>query len=249
MRVASYSVVHYGKSYLDYAISSVYDTVDQCYIFYTSHPSHGHNSKLPPIETRDGILNSISKKHYPKLVWIDVDEFWDEGPQRDYAVKTLIDKKNDLIVVLDYDEIWPDGMLQKCLNHVWQENKARNWLVNMLHFYRSFNYVCSDNMWPVRIIDTRHSDGTAYISNSELGKVYHFGYAIKDEILEYKIRCHGHHDEWKKEWLKDKWYGYQAGITNDVHPTCNDTWYPEPFDKSQLPDFMKSHPYYDLEIV
>ncbi len=249
MNVSSYTICHYGKHFIDYAIHSVYDTVDSVFVFYTPHPSHGHKSNLAPIETREEILGSISKEHYPKLVWIDVDEFWNEGPQRDYAVKTLINKKTDLITVLDYDEVWQPGQLKKCLDYVWQENKARNWLVNMLHFYRSFDEVNKDNMWPVRIIDTRHNEGTAYLSQEQFDRVYHFGYCITDRTMYYKWSLHGHLNEMRMNWLTEKWLAYRKGITKDVHPTCDNTWNPEPFNKLVLPEFMHKHELFNLERI
>ena len=247
MKVASYSIIHYGKDYLDYAIQSIYDTVDSVFVFYTPHPSHGHKSNLPRLESRKEILKSISKQHFPKLIWIDCDQFWDEGPQRDFAVQTLIDKGADLITVLDYDEVWQDGQLQKCLDYVWQENKAQKWLMNMLHFYRSFDEACSDNMWPIRILDTRHNEGTGYLS--EFGKVLHFGYATTDDTIHYKWTLHGHLNEMRTNWQQEKWLNYQKGITKDVHPTCENTWKPEPFNKFDLPDYMHLHPFFGRERI
>lgn len=253
MIVYSYSIVHYGVSYLQYALRSISPLVDRSYIFFTPHPSHGHISDLPPIETRDELMASIPVDLWTdKLTWIDTDEFWQEGRQRDYALK-VASENCDLVVVLDYDEIWPFQSLQAILHHVWRENKARNWLLNFSHhFWRSFNWACQDDNWPVRVIDTRHRAGTAYIPK-ELGNVYHFGYAVTNQVMQYKLSIHGHHSEIRPGWYEDKWLAWPP--VEDCHPTNGRKdngegwWNPQPFDRWQLPKVMYSHPFFNLEKV
>jgi len=110
-----------------------------------------------------------------------------------------------LVLVLDYDEVWPIETLSAVLNHVYQANSARNWLLNFsAHFWRSFSWACHDENWPVRIIDTRHDKGIGYIP-TELGPVYHFGYCVSDAIMRYKWQCHGHKDELRPNWFEEKW--------------------------------------------
>jgi hypothetical protein len=116
-------------------------------------------------------------------------------------------------------------------------------LINFVHFWRSFDYICRDNNWPVRIIDLRHNDGVGYIPK-ELGDIYHFGYATTDEIMQYKWQIHGHKNELRPDW----WQKWDAGINaTDCHPTNADNWWmPELFYKQTLPELMRSHPFYDL---
>lgn len=251
MKIHSYTVLHYGSSYLPYALRSVYSWVDRSFIFYTPHPSHGHKSDLPPIETRDQLMSSIPVGQWQKLTWIDTDNFWMEGQQRDNAVR-VASRDCDLLIVLDYDEVWPFASLGGILNYIWQANSARNWLLNFSHLWRSFDWICRDDAWPVRVIDTRHDSGLAYIPR-ELGPVYHFGYAVTDEVMRYKLSCHGHKDELRPGWFEEKWQAWPP--VEDCHPTNgrkNDGtgwWNPEPFDKFLLPDFMHLHPYFGVERI
>lgn len=252
MKVNSYSIIHYAKDYAAYSLKSVEPLMDRQFIFYTSHPSHGHRVDIPPIETRDEILNSIPVEQWKKLQWLDTDTFWYEGGQRDYAV-SVASRDADLVLVLDYDEIWPADTLANVLAHIWQANSARNWLLNFTgHFWRSFNYICKDENWPVRVIDTRHAGGLAYIPK-ELGPVYHFGYAISDKVLRYKLAIHGHKNELRPGWYEEKWQAWPP--VEDCHPTNGRKdngegwWNPEPFDKYSLPSIMHEHPYFNEEIV
>lgn len=252
MRVNSYSVIHYGCDYIGYSLRSIFPFVDHSYILYTPHPSHGFTSDLPPIESRDEIMASIPADLWtPKLTWIDTTNFWQEGRQRDFALSVAAENV-DLCIVLDYDELWPSETLQAMLDYVWRQNKARNWLLNFRHLWRSFNYICDDDAWPVRIIDTRHKDGVAYLSR-ELGPVYHFGYAIRNETMRYKLSCHGHHSELRPGWFEEKWLAWPP--VDDCHPTNGRKangegwWNPQPFDKWQLPPIMYSHPFFNLERI
>ncbi len=249
--VYSYTIAHYGADYIGYSLKSIQQLVDRLYVFYTPHPSHGHRTNIEPIETREDIWKAIADIGASKLYWYETD-IWNEGQQRDYAVQTLTHDDADLILVVDVDEIWHPHVLDKALNHVWQMNGARNWLINFRHAWRSFNFMCDDQNWPVRIIDTRHSGGTGYVPK-ELGDIYHMGYAIRDEVLRYKLSIHGHKDELRPNWYEEKWQAWPP--VDDCHPTNgkNDEgigwWNPQPFDKRELPYVLHSHPFWDKERI
>lgn len=251
MRVNSYTILHYGKDYLPYALRSVNPVVERSFIFHSPHPSHGHTSNLPPIESRDELMASIPANEWDKLTWVDTNDFWQEGRQRDFALR-VASEGADLCLVLDYDEFWHPDVLRSVLNHVWLENKARQWLINFSHCWRGFNHVCRDDAWPVRIIDTRHSEGVAYVSR-DFGPIYHMGYAVSSDVLNYKLSCHGHKDELRPGWFEDKWQAWPP--VEDCHPTNGRKdngegwWNPEPFDKWQLPQVLHGHPYWDLERI
>ena len=255
--IYAYVVLHYGKDYLPYSLKSIYDSVDRLYIFYTPHPSHGHMTDVSPVETRAELMSTIrddlgrDEMTLGKVHWHETD-IWNEGQQRDYAVRFLFNSGADLILVCDYDEIWHPHVLDKALNHVWQTNGARNWLVNFRHAWRSFNFMCDDNNWPVRIIDTRHADGIGYVPK-ELGDIYHMGYAVTDSVMHYKWECHGHKDELRPNWFEEKWQAWPP--VDDCHPTNgkNDDgvgwWNPQPFDKRELPYVLHNHPFFNLERI
>lgn len=253
MRINSYTIVHYAKDYLEYSLRSIQPYVDRSFCFYTPHPSHGHSSFLPPIESREEIISSIPNDLWTnKLTWIDTDSFWQEGQQRDYALN-IASENASLVLVCDYDEVWPAQTLQNVLEYIYNVNSARTWLLNFAaHFWRSFSWACTDENWPVRVIDTRHKDGLAYIPK-ELGDVYHFGYAIRDETLRYKLSCHGHKDEIRKGWYEEKWQAWPP--VEDCHPTNGRKqngegwWNPKPFDKYLLPEIMRNHKWFNTERI
>jgi hypothetical protein len=253
MKVHSLTILHYGKDYLSYALRSIYHSVDQCHVFYTPTPSHGHSTNISPIETKEELMQAAyTYDPEKKIKWYDMLGVTHEGPQRDLALETVQAAGADIVLVVDYDEIWPADTLAFFLSVVWENGTARNNLVNMIHFWRSFDWACRDDGWPVRIIDLRHSGGTNYLP-SEMGRVFHFGYAVTDRVMRYKWQIHGHKGELRPEWLSRKWQRWPP--PTNCHPTNGRNehgepfWAPKPFDKSRLPEFMRAHPFWGLERI
>ncbi len=252
MKTHSLTILHYGVDYLPYALRSVYDQVDQVDVFYTPTPSHGYSTSLPPIETKEQ-LQAAAYAYDPddKIKWYDMLNFAYEGEQRDLALRTVVDTGAELVLVVDCDEIWPRNMLYNSLLSV-KNNGCRNNLVNMTHLWRSFNWCCKDDGWPVRIINLNYKDETSYLPR-EFGNVYHFGYAVTDKVMDYKWQIHGHKGELRPEWFNEHWNVWPP--VDNSHPTNsrNDEgkafWIPEPFDKTLLPEFMRDHPFYRLERI
>jgi hypothetical protein len=260
MKVHSLTILHYGKDYLSYALRSVYHSVDQCHIFYTPTPSHGHSTNIPPIETKEELMQAAyAYDPDDKIKWYDMIGVTHEGPQRDMALQTVEAAGAEIVLVVDYDEVWPqDAKRILDLNF----SSARNHLINMVHFWRSFNWACKDDGWPVRIIDLRYQNGTNYIS-PDLVQVFHFGYAVTNRVMRYKWKIHGHKNELRVGWLDNIW-SYWPPVYPDAdgtvqypgdypfccHPTNEDLfWEPEPFDKNKLPEFMQSHPFWGMDKI
>ena len=249
MNVQVYTILHYGADYLPYALRSVYNHVDQLHIIYTPTPSHGTMTDAVAPDSRDELL-ATAYAYNPdhKINWYDTFHIRQEGPQRDMAVDICKQHGDDMVLVVDCDEVWSADTLQKALDYAWQQNSARNWLINFTHFWRSFDYVCKDNNWPVRIIDLRHDDKSVGYIPAELGDIYHFGYATTDEILRYKISIHGHKAEFRPGWYENKWQAWPPA--EDCHPTNDNNWWmPQPFDKTKLPGLMRQHPFYEMDRI
>ncbi len=255
MKIVSYTIVHYGIDYLPWALHSIAGIVDKSYVFYTSKPSHNHTTDTPCPETFNDVKNSIQlllDNSYYNIELIEQSQFRYEGQQRDWAKQYVIDHdKPDLLLVVDADEIWPHQTLTNAIEEIVIQPKKRvhTWRVNMTHLWRSFDWCCKDQGWPDRIFDLSvPPNDYGYISH-KAGSVYHFGYCIKDKILKYKIKIHGHKSEFRKNWFQNKWNQWKPEI-RDVHPTnAENFWDPIPFNKYTLPTYMRDHPFWDLKIV
>ena len=245
-RIIAYMVAHYGKDYIPYALRSIVNHVSHVNIFYTPHPSHGHQTTAQCPETKEEIWQA-SDIGSDKIRRYELKNIFYEGQQRDHAVELCKQEGADLILVVDCDEVWPAEVLTQALEFVWIENKARQWLINFTHLWRSFNWVCRDQGWPVRILDMRYNSGLAYVPK-EFGDIYHFGYAVSNSIMAYKWKIHGHRDELRPGWFENKWLQWPP--PPDCHPTNSEGfWNPVPFDRDQLPSVLHDHPFFHLEKV
>lgn len=246
-RIIAYSIIHYGADFLPYALRSIIDHVDEAIVLYTPHPSHGHSTTAQCPETKEEIW-AASDIGSPKIRRYELKNIFYEGQQRDHAVELCRQAGADMILVVDCDEVWPAEVLSRALEYAWAENKARNWLINFVHIWRSFNYCCRDQGWPVRIIDLRHPMKTTAYIPKEFGDIYHFGYCIRNSIMAYKLLIHGHKYELRPGWFENRWLIWPP--PPDCHPTNSEGfWNPEPFDKEQLPPLMREHPFWNLERV
>lgn len=243
MKVESYTVLHYGKDYLPFALKSVYNQVDRLHVVYTPTPSHNHQTNAPCPESEDE-LKEAALAVGPKVHWHKVTQFRYEGHHRDYALNLC--RAADMALVLDADEVWPAETLERALRQVW-DGSAKVWRVEFRTPWRSFNWLCRDEMKPDRFHDFRPSATEQYGYVNPEWDIYHFGYAVTDAIMAYKWKVHGHRNEARAGWFEEKWSAWPP--VQDVHPTCVGFWNPEPFDKMLLPPIMRTHPFWSREMI
>lgn len=246
-KLQSYTIVHYGKDYIGFALKSIVDVIPKINVFYTETPSHGHptNERCP--ETAQDILNAIEEQiPLNRFNFVRSPRIAHEGQQRDWAVNHCVRQGAETLLVIDCDEVWHADVLEKAIKHVIDGNQ-RSWLINFTHLWRSFDWACRDESCPVRFLDTTCNDGNGYIPK-ELGNIYHFGYAIRDSLMRYKWQIHGHHNELRSGWFDTKWSVWPP--PEDCHPTNDQNfWTPQKFDKTTLPPVMLKHPFYYNERI
>lgn len=247
MKVLAFIGLHYGSDFIGFAVKSVYDQVDHVVVLYSPQPSHGHTTDARNPDTVEKLKEALFAFGDPegKIQWHE--GVWGrEGEHRDAIYPIAKDLGVDMILTVDADEVWHGPSLEQSLRYAYG-NQARISRLHFEHFWRSFKWVCRDGMTPERIVKmSNHSEPFGYVPQFE-HPVWHFGYARKPEDVQYKIGIHGHSAEWKPNWFQAKFMPWPA--PKDVHPTCNDIWTPEPFDPSVFPEFMHSHPYWDMEPI
>ena len=259
MKTIAYCPVHYGRDFLAYALRSVYPCVDEIHILYTAQPSYGTRSGAPCPDSRESLLWEAEKGAREKLRWTEGD-WTQEGPHRDTILAIAQQVGADLIVGVDADEVGDTPSLAKAIP-IAMEQPQRNLRVPFIHFWRSFSWVCRDECQAVRFIvpgNPVNTDGYVPLEKP----IYHFGYARSVSDVAYKWSCHGHQAELRKgadlppgysSWIElyERW---QPGVDN-VHPTCSwksdgsAWWTPTPYPKEELPEMLREHPYYSMEII
>jgi len=249
MKIISFTCCHYGSDYLGWAIKSVYDHVDECWVVYSDKPSHGHGTTLTNPDSKQAVKDSLYHFGDPdnKIKWKE-GNYQHEGHHRIQSVEIAKERKAELIVVVDADEVWQPEGLELAISSA-KEHPARNSKLRMIHFWRNFNWICRDQMMPDRIIKVGGDNKCFnYVGNSH-SPILHFGYARKLIDCCYKISIHGHKGEWRNDWY-NKFKNWRPGCgMQDLHPTCTNIWTPEPYDKSTMPVYMKTHPWYNSNLI
>ena len=261
MKLVSLTVLHYGREWLEWALRAVYPFVDEMHVFYTPHPSHGHQ------QTRHKCPDSKEELHgivsaFPTARWHETTQFYDEGPQRDYARDFCLEQGADLIVVVDADEVWDPDDLNQSIEEA--SGKPGLWKSRIKgNLWKGVNWVCRDELSPDRFISPgshaasrslRSSREPRYLSGPGF---WHFGYAVSMQSMLYKLSIHGHKDELRKDWafIYQNWKGLEDTPLDGVHPTnTRDSttgkafWVPEPFDRREIAHLVGDHPYFNDQI-
>lgn len=256
MKTLAYTVCHYGKEYLWYSLKSVADHVDHIIILYSEVPTYGHAGTLQNPDTKEEI-KAITDKFNCEFIDVTGHNFSRENDHRGMAFNYARRNDYQIVVAVDFDEIW-EG-LDEAIDYAKGGSKYQYGIAGSRwrHFFRSFNEINTDGFYPIRLFNLSHPQGSQEII--EKGWINHFGYAISERLMRYKLSVHGHAseipDKWFNLWLnydKETWDNYmdtshEQDVDLTMHPASRQIWLKtSKFDKRKLPLFMRKHPYYGL---
>ena len=233
MRTLAYMPLHYGKDYLEYALHSIHDHVDEVLILYTARPSYGHVGKIPNPDSKEELFAICKKFH--KVTWQEVINVTRENEHRQRAITYGQNNKYDVLIAVDSDEIWKPGSVREVISEV-KDSKFRFHGIagsQWLHFWRNHKEVNTDGFYPMRAVNLNVKEASQTIIKK--GFIYHMGYAISEELMRYKLSCHGHKSEIADNWFRDKWLNYERGVTTHLHPASQDVWIETKDFKGELP--------------
>jgi hypothetical protein len=246
MRIISLTILHYGETYLPYALRSVHDAVDAQYVLYTPQGSHGSRTSTPCPDTREMLIDAAIEGAGDKLHWHD-GVYVNESEHR--AKIFELEPDADCIIVVDSDEIYHENLVTELSEYIHADTHHPNRLrLPFWHYWRSFKRgFMHDPAYPERVIFPKMGNSIGEIGGLS-GVIHHFGYCQNSEIIKYKQLTHGHKGEWRKDcdWFKDIF------LTNrqyDCHPVGSDAWQCEDMDLSQLPKVLEDHPYRHLDLI
>ena len=244
MKIA-YMILHYGLPYLGASLKAIKPQVDHIVILYSATPSQGFSTNLECPDTREE-LKEVADKY--GCEWVDGN--WSNEGEHNDAIWPHT-QGYDWIVRFDSDEIFPPGSVDYFIETAKKTN-AKIFKAPFIHFWRSFSKVCRDGQMPDRLIRVNGGEGYSYLDDGTLiGKpnkyrVYHMGYVQPNKYIEYKMQVQAHHNEWRPDWYQEKWL---KNDQIDVHPVVFNFWNTEEFNKNLMPQVLREHQYFDLEIV
>jgi hypothetical protein len=243
-QVISVTCLHYGAMYLEWALRSIRDEVDACYVLYTPQGSFGHRVDVPCPETRDELRALAERGAGDKLRWFER-EYTNEGHHRDHIFELAPDA--DVILIVDADEIWQPGLSLDVIKH-FETNPDRTARIHTTHFWRSFyRGMLNDGM------HAEHAYAPEHTRNDKGGiesdkRIFHYGYAQGEAITYYKQFTHGHKSEWRWNWFDEK---FLPNEQQDIHPVINAIWNAEAIEPFVLglPDWMHEHPEVNQQVI
>lgn len=241
MKVCAYIMCHYGAEYLEVSIKAIEPVCDKIFIIYSQKPSHSHGT-IDECPEKEWQLKFIAQNASPKVEWKSYELFSHEGAHRN-EIFNFTDGF-DICVNADADEVWDTESLKQAIEDASKLDNRFIQVNGFVHFWKSFNHICTDGFLPVRIINL-HSDNP--VQGCVNGRIYHFGYAQNIEMMEYKWKIHGHHSELREDWWS-KYLDWKEG-DEDVHPVAKNLWTPYRFDKTTLPEILKNHENFHKDVI
>ncbi len=241
--VASFMILHYGKPYVAAAVASIYDQVDKICIAYTDQPSQSFPTNLECPDSRKDLLEELAP-YMDKIEWLD--GHWQHEHEHCDAARAMCGGY-EWRFRIDADEVTAPGSVAEWVRQA-KLTDYKEFRVPMIHFWRSFSRVCRDSQFPIRL-ERDNGAGMGWLdSEGEKYIMYHFGYALPTKYIIYKMQVQGHHSEWRNNWFDQMW------LTNaqlDLHPVIYipPFWNAEEFDKNKLPDIMKTHAYFNEDLI
>lgn len=243
IKTLAYYPIHYGAEYLEASIKSILDSVDRIIILYTSKPSYGHHTEIACPESEEKIKKIALRAAGAKLQWVNI-QAHGEGSHRDQIWEYT--SGYDVLLAVDADEVWEPSDLKRAIQETYAGNTWRRNVSGFINFWKSFDYACYDGFVPGRLFKVNADNKDEQTIN---GKIYHFGYAQSDKIMNYKFEIHGHKNEIKPGWLQNIYYDWTLE-SRFLHPTSNDIWGEAiPFDKNTMPQCLKEHHNFNKKII
>lgn len=243
MKIIGCMALHYGMDYLEYAIRSVIDSVNEFHVLYAALPSHGSRSGLICPDSENDLHATAWQAAGTKLRWHYGDWRY-ENEQREsiyhYAPEA------DAIITIDSDELYQDGMVDEAVayGHV---HRCKSLRLPFTHMWRSFRRgFAHDPAYPTRVVFPKQMGEAVTLPTDK--RIWHYGYAQRSEVVRYKIMSHGHIAEFRRDvnWFNDI---FMTNRQYDCHPIGSEFWNCENIDLTHLPTVLNNHPYKDMEVI
>lgn len=246
-KVLGFTSILYGKEYFRESLLSIRDHVDKMYIAYTQTPSHGIKSLLKCPDKEEELYATAKEVLGDKLIWESFLGFEAEAQHRDMRYKHAEDM--DMIISIDPDEVYQG--VPKAIEFMMNQDCRYGGINGYINLWRSFDFYNRDGFRPIRF-ERPFVDN--HLQNLEVPlTVYHFSTCQSEATLRYKMQVFGHAAEVDKDYLNSKYYTWTPERRDKVthlHPASQDIWIKaEDFDKTLMPDYLKSHPNYNKYLI
>lgn len=245
-RILGFLPILYGVEYLECCLLSIRDYCDAVHVCHTDTPSHSYKTIEKCPDSLEEIYDICKKTLGHKLLWGPAPQNT-EGESLHRNERYRYSKDFHYILSIDADEVFSGitEAIEFAANHEERFYGTRNYL----NFWKSFNYVNTDQFAPIRI---EKLSAENYLQNHENPlKVFHFSTAQNSNTIRYKNTIFGHASEIRPDWFEDiymKWTP-ESGI-EWLHPVSLQIWKEaQPFNRHSLPLCLQDHPNFNKSII
>jgi hypothetical protein len=259
-------IVYNGSDYIEYAIKSIYNYVNQIIIVDGSVEKYSDSDSISSNDGTIEIIKRLKEKDiFNKIEFVPaLDRKWKDKIEMQNEIAKRV--TGEYYVKIDHDEIWKPETLLAAINFMEKNLKVNILKMPFYHFWLNFNQVAIDDggKWSTKHPRVwRWSNGMKHLlsfnyfvdskNNRITGdaefkgdRIYHFGYVRQLNILKNKINYYKTRGIEKN--VSDTVTNWKKG--NETQPTqkganssCID------FDKKLLPEILKDHPYYNIKDI
>ncbi len=245
IRTIGYMPLLYGLHYLKVSLLSVINHVEKMVILYTDKPSYGFGTTMTNPDTEEELYAIAKEVCGDKLIWHKATS-GNEGAHRGEIYQYT--EGYSLVLAVDSDEVYKEDELEKALIEASNSDKRYLGIAGYKNFFRSFSHYCEDSYRPIRITNLNNESGEGVVNCT----IWHFSTAQTVDITRFKLDIHGHKNEIIPNWFEEKflaWNPYDPEKQKDLHLVAHGIWNSQVYDKSQMPSYLKEHPFFNLEII
>lgn len=254
MKIGALMVVHCDVENVAYAIRGIYDFVDAIVVVHS-------DTSWAKVKKSDGTLGLLHSLEDPKnKLRIYTGSYPIQKQHRTFAMEKIKEEGCTHMFVVDGDEIWDPTSLTGVRQTM--EDNPDNWLFRMrfCQMWKNLGYRLEPDrymevLW--RLADDLYFVGNArrlvYKDNRHTkiridipGPIcYHLTAVCSDKFMKEKMTTRGYKDKVVKGWFENIWLKWHPEMEN-LHPTRPRVYRQAvPLDKTKLPEFMKTHRFYD----
>lgn len=241
-KVLGFIPAHYGCEWIHACIKSMEPFVERIVIIYSDQGTQGARVPNPCPESEEQ-LKTIALAASPKVEWVK-GWFTRETDHRAEIMNYVQDE--ELIFSLDTDEVAEPADVPAALEYAYNSSARFINIKGFINFWRSFNHACYDGFLPYRIFNLNNQAG----QDTAECRIYHMGCFQGIDIVRYKWLVSGHRNEIRRNWIDEIYLRWTPeNNLQDLHCVALNLWNVVPFDKTKLPDVLKDHPNYSIDLL
>lgn len=278
MKIAAVYCVFNEEEYFEWSFRSIYDAVDRIVILLGLAPWTANNPESHRLFTQrdqtEAIINRLSAGD-PKVI-VRKGLWSSDREQRQVGMELCIQEGMDYYFLIDGDEVYRQDHLVAIRDEIEHHPEVGTFQIKCTVLWRSFRYrtpywgvkwtpwrifkITRARRWfgvsvPYRCRfigpEKTNSLGTRYLIPPERAVFYHFSYARSEARMRLKLATGNDRDRYVQRWMEQVWLAWPEHRSMKNLEQLHPDGLPEALyvDSSDLPEVMRTHPYWNVDII